>query len=107
MNGSLWSALLPDTNTDTNEYSEVPQSGQIFIFEGGGGGTPDQLKSTVHRAGTGEGGGIQTNSNPKCQFLTKFSFSGGGEKLQTNIPEILEWGHSGNFEPKILVTGMW
>ena len=30
----------------------------------------------------------------------------GGGVLQTNIPEILEWGHSRNFEPKILVTGM-
>ena len=26
---------------------------------------------------------------------------------QTNIPEILEWGHSRNFEPKILTTGMY
>ena len=26
--------------------------------------------------------------------------------VQTNIPEILEWGHSRNFEPKILATGM-
>ena len=24
-----------------------------------------------------------------------------------HIPQIVEWGHSRNFEPKILVTGMW
>ena len=56
-------------------------------------------------------GVFQTNSNPKFQVLTKFSFSGegkGGEGvLQTNIPQILEWGHPRNFEPKILVNGMW
>ena len=63
------------------------QSAKICIFRGGGG--PDQL-------------------NPKCQDLSKSAFSGGREGLvvQTNIPEILEWGHSRNFEPKILATGM-
>ena len=56
---------------------------------------------------------VQTNANPKCQDLSKSEFSGGGGVVvrrvvvvQTNIPEILEWGHSRNFEPKILATGM-
>ena len=52
------------------------------------------------------GGVLQINSSPKCQDLPKFSFWGEGAVLQTNIPEILEWGHSRNFEPKILPTGM-
>ena len=30
---------------------------------------------------------------------------GGGGGFQTNIPEILEWGHSRNFEPKFSTTG--
>ena len=78
--------------------------------------------------GGGQRGGIQTNSNPKCQDLSKLSFGrggqlksqvprsfqificvcvggGGGEAgvmVQTNIPEILECGHSRNFTPKIV-----
>ena len=80
--------------------------------------------------GGGQRGGIQTNSNPKCQDLSKLSFGkgggsnsnpkcqdllnfhlcvcgggGGGEGgvvVQTNIPEILECGHSRNFTPKIV-----
>ena len=60
-----------------------PKSGQIVTWEGGGGGTPDQLKSQVPSPGH------------------IFIFGGGGV-LQTNIPEKLEWGHSRNFEPKIL-----
>ena len=70
---------------------KVPRSIQICIFSGGGrGGCPDRL-------------------NPKHQDLSKSAFFlGGGEGVvaQTNIPEILEWGHSRNFEPKILATGM-
>ena len=49
------------------------------------------------------------NSNPKCQDLFKFSFvcvcvsgGGGGVMVPTNIPEILECGHSRNFTPKIV-----
>ena len=72
------------------------------------------------------GGGlvIQTNSNSKCQHLPKFPWGGGGGGagatpdqlklkvpnfhgeggvLQTNIPEILEWGHSRNFEHKFII----
>ena len=73
--------------------------------------------------GGGQRGGIQTNSNPKCQDLSKLSFGSGGGQLksqvprsfvcgwggggggvvvQTNIPEILECGHSRNFTPKIV-----
>ena len=73
-------------------------------------------------SGVGEEGGVilQTNSNPKSgQIVTweggysrptqipsakswpYFHFRGWGV-LQTNIPEKLEWGHSRNFEPKIL-----
>ena len=82
---------------------------------GAGGGAegwyPDQLKSQVSRSVQTfiwKGGG---NSNPKCQDLFKFSFVcvcvGGGEgeagvMVQTNIPEILECGHSRNFTPKIV-----
>ena len=94
-----------------------PQSGQVFIFGGGGRvvvegysrSTQIQIPSiwpSFHFQGV-----FQTNSNPKFQVLTKFSFSGegkGGEGvLQTNIPQILEWGHPRNFKPKILVNGMW
>ena len=44
-------------------------------------GTPDPLKFQVPRS-------------------TQIFFGGGG-KLQTNIPEILEWRHSRNFEQNI------
>ena len=54
--------------------------------------------------GVGGGGVLQTNSSSKCQDLPKFSFL--GEVLKTNIPEILQLGHSRNLEPKILATGM-
>ena len=64
--------------------TEVPQSGQIFIFGGWGGGWV-----------------LKTNSNPKCQALTKLSFSLRGGVVQTNIPEILEREHSRSFEYKI------
>ena len=118
-------------------------------------GTPDQLKSKAPSPNhilIGRGGGVlQTNSNPKCQVLTRFSFSGeklgeGGRGLgeesvlqtnsnakcqvltkllfsggwgwvgvvgrgegafQTTFLKYLSRGHSRNFEPKILVTGMW
>ena len=53
----------------------------------------------THVQQDGGGGVLQTNSNPKCQVLTKFSFFGVGG-IQTNIPEILEWGHSRNFWTK-------
>ena len=49
---------------------------------------PDQLKLKVPRS---------------AQI---FIFGGVGVVLQTNIPEILEWGHSRNFELKFLATGM-
>ena len=53
----------------------------------------------------GGGGLLQTNSNSKFLNLAKFSWGGG--LLQTNTLKILEWVHSRNFQPKILVTGMW
>ena len=69
---------------------KVPRSVQTCIFQGGGGG-PDQL-------------------NPKCQDLSKSAFSGWGGGVvvvQTNIPEILEWGHSRNFEHKFCHAILW
>ena len=61
--------------------------------------TPARTK--VHGGG---GEVVQINSKAKCQDLPKFSFSGEGGIgiVQTNIPEIIEWRHSRNFEPKIL-----
>ena len=98
---------------------QSPSIWPSFHFRGRGwwwwwwGGTPGQLNSKFPQSGLvfifREV--FQTNSNPTFQTLTKFSFSGegkGGEGvLQTNIPQILEWGHPRNFEPKILVNGMW
>ena len=46
----------------------------------------------------GWGEALQTNSNSKCQDLLKFSFWGRGG-VGT---EILEWGHSRNFEHKFI-----
>ena len=100
----------------------------------GGGGGPDQLnpkcqdlsKSAFSGGGQGvvqtnstqsakicpnlhSGGGIQTNSTQSAKICPNQHFWVGGERVvvfQTNIPEILEWGHSRNFEPRILATGM-
>ena len=62
-----------------------------------------KLVSTYKLPETWKGGGYsrptQTQSAKTC---LNFHWGGGGV-LQTNIPEILEWGHSRNFEPKILV----
>ena len=72
--------------------SKSTQSAKICpksVFSGGGGGglgVPDQL-------------------NPKCQDLSKSAWGGGGVQTNTNIYEILEWGHSRNFEPKFSTTG--
>ena len=64
---------------------------------------PDLSKSALSGGG-GSGGGPQ-QLNPKSQDLSKFVFLGGwgwgeGVVVQTNIPEILDWGHSRNFEHK-------
>ena len=98
--------------------SKVPRSVQIFCG-GGGGITPDQLKSKVPRSvqivcvcgvggvysrptqirsarifpnflGGGRGG---TPDQLKSKVARSFQISFSGEGvLQTNIPEILEWG---------------
>ena len=70
---------------------KVPRSVQICIFGGGGGG----------------GGGVVVSrpTQPKVPRSVQICIWGGGGKgvvVQANIPEILEWGHSKNFEPKIL-----
>ena len=62
------------------------------------------MQRVVSRGVTEWGGETLPSQNSKCHNLPKFQFSfdpllGGGEVLQTNIPEILEWGHSRNFEP--------
>ena len=70
--------------------------------------THDRVNEMVSMGNTeirpcgGGGGAPQTNSNPKCQDLPKFSFSGEGGLgvLQTNIPEILEWGTQGILSQK-------
>ena len=75
-----------------------------------GGGGPDQPNpkwqdlSKSASGGGKEGWGGPDQLNPKCQDLSKSAFSGGagGVVLQTNIPEIFEWGYSKNVEPKIL-----
>ena len=52
------------------------------------------------------GMGERVYSRPtQTQNAQIFIFWGRGV-LKTNIAEILEWGHSRNFEPKILPTGM-
>ena len=72
---------------------------------------------------------LQTITNPKYQVLAKYSFWRGGVYSRPtqipctkswpnfyfwwrwycghHIPQILEWRHSRNFAPEILVTGMW
>ena len=45
--------------------------------------------------------------NPKCQDLAKSDLGGGGGVIQTNIPEILEWRHSRNFEHKSCHAILW
>ena len=70
------------------------------------GSAPDQLRlkvpSSVQIVMGGYSRPTETHSAKICP---NFHFQGVGV-LQTNIPEILEWGHSRNFEPKILPTGM-
>ena len=58
------------------------------------GDTAISLHTHQHPHNSGWGEIVQTNSNPKCQDLSKFSFSGGGI-LQTNIPKILELATQG------------
>ena len=70
-----------------------PQSGQVFISGGGGRvvvegysrSTQIQIPSiwpSFHFQGV-----FQTNSNPKFQVLTKFSFSGGGGGWRGGTPD--------------------
>ena len=45
---------------------------------------------------------------PRSVQICIFIFGGGGGVVvQTNIPEILEWGHSRNFEHKYCLTTFW
>ena len=96
--------IILHIRTSRELQSKVPRSAQISFFWGG-------------RV-------LQTNSNQKCQDVAKFPFFGvggysrptqiksakmwpnfyfsGGGVLQTNIPEILEWRHSRNFEHKFI-----
>ena len=67
-----------------------------FQAWGGGYSRPTQTQSDkiCPNFHWGVRGLLQTNSNPKCQDLPNFSFFGReGGVVQTNIPEILEWGH--------------
>ena len=59
----------------------------------------DLSKSAFSGVVVGGGGrcGVPEQLNPKCHDLSKSAW--GGVVVQTNIPEILEWGHSRNFEP--------
>ena len=52
----------------------------------------------------GGGSGVQTHSTQSAKICPNLHLGGGGKGVvvQENIPEILEWGHSKNFEPKIL-----
>ena len=43
---------------------------------------------------------------PRSVQICIFEGGGGVGGFQSNIPEILEWGHSWNFGPKILAIGM-
>ena len=93
---------------------KVPRSVQICIFRGQErGGGPDQLNPKCRDLSksafsvVGEGVVVQTDSTQSTKICPNPHFWWGeGVVVQTNIPEILEWGHSRNFEPKILVTGM-
>ena len=63
----------------------------------GRGGTPDQLKSKVPQSGQifiYRGEVLQTNSNPKCQVLTKFPWGGRGEEYSR--PTFLKYLSRGN-----------
>ena len=74
-----------------------------------GGGGPDQLKipsakicQNFHLGGEVCGPDQLKSQVPRSVQI--FIFSGGGRRglvVQTNIPEILEWGHSRNFEQNI------
>ena len=51
----------------------------------------------------GGGAWCSRPTQPKVPISVQICMGGGG--VQTNIPEILEWGHSRNFEPKFSITG--
>ena len=77
-----------------------------FLFFWGGGGTPDQLKSKVPISAQISFGRYSRPTQIQSAKICQNFHLGGWGVLQTDIPGILEWGHSRNFEPKILVTGM-
>ena len=61
-----------------------------------------RLVSTHQFPGEGEVVVVQPNSTQIAKIYPNLHFRRGD--VQTNIPEILEWGLSRNFEPKILAT---
>ena len=44
---------------------------------------------------------------PEKPKRNQISIGEGGRFTPDHNPKILEWGNSRNFEPKILLTGMW
>ena len=88
--------------------SKAPQSGQVSI-SGGGGCLLDQLKSKVPQSGQVfiAGGGVYSGPSQTQSPNISDNFQWGGGYSRHHIPQILEWGHSRTFEPKILVTGIW
>ena len=72
---------------------KVPKSVQICIFEGGG---DAKICPNLHFSGWG-GGWWSRPTQPKVPRSVQICMGG---VVQTNIPEILEWGHSRNFGPK-------
>ena len=73
-----------------------------------GAGTPDQIKLEVPRSvqiSKSAGGGVQSNSNPKCQPRSVQIFMGGGVVgVQANIPEM---GALKEFWTQILPAKFW
>ena len=106
----------------------MPRSAQIFIFGGRGGGgvsRPTQIQSAKIYQNFHWGGYSRPTQIQSAKICPNFPFWRGatpdqlkskvprsvqifigGGVLETNISEILQRGHSRNFEPKILVTEM-
>ena len=76
-----------DVQTNSTQNAKICPNLHFQRVEGGGG--PDQL-------------------NQSAKICPNLHLQGVGwvRVVQTTIPEILEGGHSRNFEPKILATGM-
>ena len=110
-------SLTMKTRSYPQGIQQLVSTYELPELRGGGWFRPTQPKSQdlsksafsgVVVGGGGRGGGVvvQNNSTQSAMICPNLHGGGGGVVVQTNIPEILEWGHSRNFEPKILATEM-